>query len=209
MKANGLAVSKIALIRAYMDIGTGLTLTPADGAIVFCREDWRIAFATAQLFWHQHIKWAVLTGGVGKDSGTLTIPEAEHQARLLEQYGIPPDLLYLEPTAKNGAENSRRSIEVIRHRGLVHHKLILVMHPNNARRVYATHQLIALEGQGFVADYQIVTSNNPFDPTDPATQKELISELLRVADWPAKGWSEAQADLPLELVEWARHAAKL
>lgn len=195
-------------IAEYIDIGTPASccdLGRADGAIVFCRQDPGMARATAELFRRQRIFWAMLTGGFGKDSGDLKIPEAEHQrALLMEQYHVSRSQLLIESTATNGAENSRFSMRLILNSHLPYNSLILVMHPRSARRLYAVHRKIAREELDFTSQYQVVTMDDPFDPTNPSHQQEVLRELIRVADWPAKGLSDPQPDLPVDLVAWAR-----
>jgi hypothetical protein len=203
---------KLQAIAKYMGMGlvyaNDVQVKPADGALVFCREDPAVAAATATLYHRGIIRWMLLTGGIGKDSGEkskVAGSEAMHQKNLLVDYHhVPVGAIRLETKASNGAENSRFGIDEIVHFNLPHEKVILVVHPRNARRVYATHTKIAREEMNFSSEYQVVCTHDPFNPNDPAHRKELLSELLRVADWPAKGWSDPQTDLPKELVEWVR-----
>ena len=203
-------------IARYMGMGLvrpeSAGLMRADGALVFCREDPAVAAAAASLYHQELVEWVVLTGGIGKDSGEFSKKagsEAARQMRLLvDEHRVPAHVIYLEERAKNGAENSRFGIDTILHFGLPHDKIILVMHPRNAHRVYAVQTKIAREEKKFVADYQMVCTRDPFDATNPAHKKELLSEFLRVADWPASRWSDPQPDLPEELVTWAREEIK-
>ncbi len=207
MTTNDADLKKYLKIASYMNCGLpakNSKLTRADGAIVFCRQDPGMAAATAILFQRNLIDWALLTGGFGKDSGDLKIPEAEHQRKLLmEQHHVSRSQLLIEPTASNGVENSRFSMRLILNSHLPYNDLILVMHPRNARRLHAVHTKIARE-QGFTAEYEVVTMEELFDPENPSHQREVLRELLRVADWPGKGWSDPQPDLPEDLVAWAR-----
>ena len=193
----------------YMSMGNlkaeSRRLRPKSGALVFCREDPGIAKATAVLFRRGLINWAVLTGGVGKDSGTLTIPEAVHQRNLLVKAGVGKRFLYAEPTAHNGAENSRFGIDAMRLKGLPCNNLLLVMHPHSARRAFAVHTRIAREEKGILyPNYIVVCMETILNVDDPNTCMELARELLRVVDWPAKGWSDQQSNPPNELIAWAR-----
>ena len=180
----------------------------ANGAFVFCREDAEVARAAAKLYRLGKIDWILLTGGIGKDSGELSRAsgsEAIHQRNLLvADHGVPCDVIRLETKAKNGAENSRFGIDTIVRLGLPHTRIILVVHPRSARRVYAVHTKIARDEKGFSGDYQVVCMHDPLCAENPLHRAELLNEFVRVADWPGKGWSDPQPDLPIELLAWAR-----
>lgn len=186
-------------------------LTKAHGAFVFCREDPRIAQTAASLYERGLVDWILITGGIGVDSGEQSRrfgAEARYQAHLLtEHYGIDTGRIHIEPEARNGAENSRLGIDMIRDKSLVA-DLILVLHPRKARRVWATHEKIAREEKKFVAREQLVSMPDPFDPDNMAHAKEVLEELTKLADWSAKGFCDPQPDLPLDLVEWAREELK-
>ena len=207
LKGGVMGGNEILRIAEYVNNGLAATsprLEPAEGAIVFCRQDPAMAEAAATLFGQGLIRWAVLTGGIGKDSGDLTVPEAVHQRDLLVEMGVPAHLLHVEPKARHGGENSRFAIDVIRELGLAHGQLILVAHPDNARRILAVHTWIARREKQFAAEYQLVSANRVFDPENLKQADTALAELLRLADWPTKGWADPQSDLPLDLVKWAR-----
>ncbi len=177
---------------------------PVDGIFGFCREDPAVAWTVARLSRKYPESWILLTGGLGKDSGARSRElgsEAAHQAHMLEVgHRVCAQRMYLEKLAGNGAENSRNGIGVIRARELAHRRIVLVLHPRNARRVWATHMKIA-EEMNFTAKYQIVCTHNAFDPDNPEHSREVMKELVRIADWPLTGWSTPQVFLPTDLVE--------
>jgi hypothetical protein len=182
-------------------------LQRADGAFVFGRADPLVAERVAGLYNGGLIDYVMIVGGIGKDSGWLTdfgIPEATYQGVLLVQnYGFPPEDLYLEQMATNGGECCRGGIEKILGKDLSHNKLIIVAHATSLRRVEA---MLKVEGpkKGFNAVYQRTRTRYRFYPGNPADQREAVAELLRLADWPAKGWCAEQEDLPEDLVRYAR-----
>jgi hypothetical protein len=183
--------------------------SPVDGILVFCREDPRVAKTAARLYREHNPRWILLTGGIGKGSGAGSRAlgsEARHQAHLLiNTHNIPPNVLSYEHRARNGAENSRFSIDLIRQLDLPHRRIILLVDPRSARRVVAAHTWIARTEKKFATDYAVVcTDDSPFDASDPSQAREVVEEIMRVADWPSKGWSDHQWDLPPQLVEWAR-----
>lgn len=207
--------AKLLKVAEYLAMGLGDAdspkLTIARGAFVFCREDPRMAQTVARLYDRGLVGWILLTGGIGVDSGEESRrfgAEALYQAHLLtDHYGIDMDDIYVESEARNGAENTRFGIDLIRSMGLGK-DLILVLHPRKARRVWATHEKIARDEKGFVAREQLISMPDPFDPDDRSHVKEVLEELVKLADWSAKGFCDPQQDLPLDLVEWAREQLK-
>tara|TARA_B100000378_G_scaffold278674_1_gene282831 strand:+ start:10198 stop:10698 length:501 start_codon:yes stop_codon:yes gene_type:complete len=156
---------------------------------------------------------AVITGGIGKDSGNLTEQGYRSEADFLMQkikldaltrhYKIPA--IYLDELATNGGENARNSISLLTSNELPSDVLTAVAHATSARRLGEM-----LKNEGIIINKDATptvfikpTSYN-FDPTDPLDQAEARAELLRLADWPAKDWLPPQNDLPEELVEFAR-----
>lgn len=185
-------------------------LEPADGAFVFCRADPLVAQRVAELFEEKLIDYAMFTGGIGKDSGALPnleLAEAVYQAALARwKYNIPDNKIYVEPTATNGAENTRKGIDVIVKNNLPHDDLIIVIHPTTLRRILSTHAKIA-DNIGFTAKYQLTGTHYTFNPNNHIDQKEAVGEMLRLADWPEKGWGYPQPDLPEDLVDYARNVS--
>ncbi|MBI5003531.1 YdcF family protein [Candidatus Kaiserbacteria bacterium] len=206
---------KLLKVAEYLAMGLGgagdPNLTRSKGAFVFCREDSRMAQAAARLYERGLIDWILLTGGIGVDSGEQSRrfgAEARYQAHLLtKHHGIDASRIHVEAEARNGAENSRFGIDMIRSEGL-DSDLILVLHPRKARRVWATHEKIARDEKGFAAREQLICMPDPFDPDNPSHVKEVLEELVKLADWSTKGYCDSQPDLPLDLVEWAREGLK-
>ena len=179
----------------------------SDGIFVFGRCDKLVAYEASRLFVRGMGRYLLVTGGVGKDSGWLTpfqIPEAHFLATILvAEEGIPSEALLLEPSATNGGENCRLGLDVIGESGEQTRRLVVVSHPTQLRRLMAV-----LQAELGNRKLDISLSGSPtgyrFKPSSPGDQHEAVHELLRLADWPAKGWSVPQDDLPEDLVEFAR-----
>ena len=182
-------------------------LTKADGAFVFCRDDPLVAQRVSELFDQDLVDYVMFTGGIGKDSGYLTIlnlPESKWQAGLLNMiHGIPQEDIYVEPKARHGGECCRFGMETIIGSGRPYNDLTIVIHPTQLRRQNAVLEIEA-EKRGFEACYQRTGTNHQFDPRNPVDQKEAVEELLRLTDWPGQGLCATQSDLPRELVAYAR-----
>ncbi len=184
-------------------------LNHSDWALVFGRADRLVADKTEELLRAGLVDYAMIVGGIGKDSGSLArlaIPEAHYLGALLvDRPGFPVDKLYVEAKPTNGGECLEMGLGRIANEGLAHNGLTLVIHPTSLRRIMA--QCEAVAGRiGFTTKHPLqgVGTDYEFDPERLIDQKEAAAELLRLADWPAKGWCVAQNDLPLDLVETAR-----
>lgn len=200
---------KIALMFDYMSAGDS-SLQRADGAFVFCRADPLVAERASELYADGLVGYMLFTGGVGKDSGYLAhlgIPEAAFQGALAHLvHRVPEDKIYLEVLARNGGENCRNGIDMIIERQLVHDRLTLVSHATSLLRCRAMFENEAQKKSFYSKLYSTPTLYS-FDPNNPIDQKEAVSELLRLAQWPAKGWCMPQTDLSLDLVEYAKAVA--
>lgn len=201
-------VEKIKKIYDYLVSSCVVDPGKVDGAFVFCRVDKLLAQKVAELADRNLINWVLFTGGIGKDSGVLTeleMPEAIYQAALLRwKHEVKNIKILVEPKASNGGENSRFGIDALIKEGVIGFNIIMVAHPTSIKRLYAAHQYIAEKEKNFFANYQLVASDYNFDPTNLIDQKESVAELLRLADWPAKGWAMPQSDLPMDLVDCVR-----
>lgn len=178
-------------------------LRPADGAFVFGRADRRLAEVAEELYSLGLVSYILVTGGFGKDSGSLRIPESAYLAMAMIELGVPSQAIIMEDGASNGGENVRFGMKAILGSRRPFKDLITVAHSTSAWRLNATQQRQDRES-GRQISYQVVGSGYPFNPENPIDQAEAISEILRLADGPGKGFTIPQLDLPLELVEWAR-----
>ncbi len=196
----------------YLSSDDSGLLLKANGAFVFCRDDPLVARTVSDLMNKGLADYAMFTGGIGKDSGyliDLSLPEAKWQAGLLNMvHGINKKNIYIEPTASNGGECCRFGIDTIIKNELPHKNLIIVCHPTSLRRVKSVLTYIAREEKNFDSDYQKIGTPYAFNPENPNDQKEAVAEMLRIADWPSRGWADKQDDLPIDLVEYSRHINK-
>lgn len=185
-----------------------------NGTVVFGRKDPLVARAFADLAGDGKSKWAIITGGVGKDSGDLNVPEAEYLAQEAESYaaerGIDLGSFYLETRATNGGENARNSFDVMRRARLGHDALTTVAHATSLRRLAHMLRHTAIERGLDVNKIYRVPSRYEFDPSNPADRDEVIAETKRLLDWPAKGWLQEKAagEVPADLVDFVQDTDK-
>ncbi len=184
----------------------------SDGAFVFCRDDPLVAKKASEVYNKGIVDYLMFTGGVGKDSGILAklgVPEAKFQGALSNiLHKVPEKAIHIEQNATNAGECCRFGIDIILGSSLPYENLILLSHPTSLRRADAVMKIIA-PTKNFQANYQRVGTDYSFDSTNPLDQKEAVQELLRLADWPKKGWALEQEDIPLNLVNYANEIKDL
>ena len=197
---------KISSIYDYVSSDSGV-LRKANGAFVFGRADPLVASRTAELYADGLVDYCLMSGGLGKDSGVLIgleFPEAFYQAGLLRwTHKVPDKNIFVESKSRNGAECCTFGMETILENDLPYNNLIIVVHSTSLRRTEAVMHVKATE-KNFMANYQRTGTKYSFNAENLVDQKESVAELLRIADWPAKGWAVPQNDLPIELVDYAR-----
>ncbi len=179
-----------------------------DGAFVFGRKDVLVARSMANLVVTRAVEYAVISGGIGKDSGDLAlpnvmIPEAHYLAILAEQMGLPLDKLLIDIKAKNGGDNARNGIDLIVANEKPHDSLVVVAHATSLRRL--TEQLRFEAGKkDFIAGrISALPTAYMFDAFSLVDQREAVGEMKRLLEWPQKDWLGEQPDLPMELAEYA------
>ena len=116
----------------------------ADGILVFCSHDLRVADHAAHLFHEGLGTYVLFSGGfgTGPHSGAnlngWTRPEAEIFAARAAELGVPDCAIVVENAATNTGENCRFSRVLLEARDLPHASLVLVQKPFMERRSYAT-----------------------------------------------------------------------
>lgn len=195
--------------------------TNPEPAVVFGRQDPLVARAVGDLVIPGLVEVAVITGGIGKDSGDLLErgfrSEAAYLRAELEEdgrtrgYTLPA--VILEERATNGGENARFSLDKLEQIGYDTPPglttVTAITHATSAGRLAETLRFEAAKRRSDegVPTVHIKPTAYDFDPRNPKDRSEALAELLRLADWPAKGWLFEQPDLPQNLVEFARAQA--
>jgi hypothetical protein len=147
------------------------------------------------------------TGGIGKGSIRLDIPEATLlRDQLVEEYKIPSTYIFTETNSHNAGDNCRNGMVVIVKEGLSHDRIALVANSISMRRMRAVFEL-----EASIASFKVRFFNCPtdklIDTADLAEKSELFTELLKVVDWPRHSpkWSQEQEPAPSKkLVAYAR-----
>jgi len=74
----------------------------------------------------------------------------------------------------------------------------------SARRLGETLKYEASKKTGVIPVVHHAPTAYEFDPKNPIDRDEAAAELLRLADWPTKGWLSVQEDIPEDLVDFIR-----
>jgi hypothetical protein len=187
-------------------LSTPIMPAEAHGVIAFGRNDSRVAGKVVDVSRDSFADYVVFTGGVGKDSGNLRVPEATFLAgeasRIAAEYGhgLPP--VYQETEAQNGAQNVRNSLALMRRKELAYQSgLIVVAHATSSRRLAAMLETGSKTLGEPVNPIYNVPTDYPFDPHNAVDQKEAVDEMARLAEWP--DLAEFRPALPQNLVDFA------
>jgi uncharacterized SAM-binding protein YcdF (DUF218 family) len=179
-------------------------------AVVFGRQDKRVAEATGDLIASKLLTAVVITGGIGKDSGTILSQGFRSEANWLElqlekilEKPVEQPVIFLDERATNGGENARFSLRMLREAGIATASLIAVVHATSARRLAETLRFESDKKSSKPTIVHTVPTNYPFDPNNLTDRSEAIAEFMRLIEWPGKGWLYPQTDLPENLVDFA------
>ena len=194
----------------YDFLRTPFLPTQSEPAVAFGRNDKKVAQALGDLIIPDLVTIAVITGGIGKDSGDLLKRGFRSEADFIDteltkdarsrSYPIPPILL--EKKAKNGGENARLSLDILTSIGIAINSLTAVAHATSAQRLARTMALYTSQRTNGIATVHVKPTSYNFDPANPLDQEEALSEFNRLITWPQKGWLKDYGDLPPNLVDF-------
>lgn len=186
--------------------------TEPEATVVFGRKDPLVAYALGDLIIPDLVTIAVISGGIGKDSGDIQSLGYDSEAAYLNEaltddahqrgYMLPSVLL--EKAATNGGENARNSLSMLADHEVTYGSLTAVAHATSSRRLAETLKYEAHKKSGAVPVVHRVPTGYNFNPENPVDRKEAAAELLRIADWPGKGWLGPQENVPEDLVDFVR-----
>lgn len=183
-----------------------------EATVVFGRADPLVAHAAGELAIANLAEIIVITGGIGKDSGDILKRGYRSEAHYLgdrlaqdaaERHYQLPEVI-LEEKAANGGENARNSLDILTSREVATSSLVAVAHATSTRRLAETLKHEAGKKTGTTPTVYTKPSAYDFDATNPADRDEAAAELLRLADWPKKGWLGKPSVLPEDLVDFVR-----
>jgi uncharacterized SAM-binding protein YcdF (DUF218 family) len=173
-------------------------IAAADGILVFCSHDERVAERAAQLF---HEGWApllIFSGGQGSITRKLwNEPEADRFARIAIGLGVSPENILIEAQSTNTGENVEFTKRLLAERGLDLQRFIVVQKPYMERRAFATFRQLWPEKELIVTSPQVSfpeyidTYANRALPADDVVSI-MVGDLQRIRVYPARGFQIAQ-----------------
>jgi len=196
-----------ALVYDYHRMRMPLPTHPVDAIFVLCSLDTRVAERGAQLFLSGYGEYLIFSGGAGKlTADRFAKPEAEVFADVAREMGVPDDKIVVENKSTNTGENVRFTYNLLREKGLQPRSLILLQKPYMERRTLATFQKQWPDPRtGFTVtspQLDFASYPNEDNPRDLVINV-MVGDLVRIRDYPARGFQTAQ-DIPDEVWEAGR-----
>lgn len=168
---------------------------PADAIFCLCSLDTRVAECAAQLYLDGLAPYLIYSGDSGKlTEGRFTKTEAEVFADIARGMGVPNDKIIVEPRATNTGENVRFTYTLLQKLDIHPKSLILVQKPYMERRTYATFK----KQWPAETDFTVTSPRFNFSeyPNDDNPRELVINimigDLVRIKDYPAKGFQIEQ-----------------
>ncbi len=172
----------------------GNPVVKADGIVIFCSNDLRVAEYAANLYQAGYASWICPSGGVGRLTYDLYHkPEALAFVDVLVQNGVPVNIIHPEIRATNSAENTFFSRELIVKENLPHSNLIVLQKPYMERRTLATLTHYWPGQQCFVSSPPITYNDYPFPGfSETDLIHVLTGEFQRMLLYAERGWHSPQ-----------------
>ena len=202
------------LIFDYLRADDPLSALPVDAVFGFGHFDLRIPRRCGELFSAGQARWIIFTGGVGAGTADLGQPEANaFREELLRVFTtIPSKQVFVENRSTNTGDNIRFTAtllaahqpELALGRGL--RSAILVVNPYRLRRVRLTWRKLQPDVNiaAIAPASDFVTECALFAAKSQPLVPQLVGEIDRLLDYPARGWIEAEPIPPAVLAAHAR-----
>lgn len=174
-------------------------LKKADLIFVLCSHDLRVANYAADLFLQGYAPFVLFSGGQAHKDDLLRTgwkkTEAEVFADVALKKGIPRDKVLIENQAQNTGENIQFGYKLLRERGILVEKMILVQKPYMERRAYATFmkQWPGLTVELIVTSPQISFADYPnAEISKDSIINIMVGDLQRIKVYAEKGFQIPQ-----------------
>lgn len=181
----------------------------SEAAIVFGRDDLRVARALGDLIIPDLVTTAVITGGVGKDSSGIIRKGYRSEARFLGNeliidsslrgYNNKMPSVIFEDRAATGDENAKFSLEKLIRVGIGIQTITAVAHATSARRLAETTKIYSSKLSGADTTVHVKPTAYNFDPSNPVDTYEATAEFKRLMSWAI---FNGIVELPPELVDF-------
>jgi uncharacterized SAM-binding protein YcdF (DUF218 family) len=179
-------------------------LRSAEGLLIFCSNDLRVAEYASELFHQGFAPWVCPSGGVGRLTYDLyRKPEAEAFAEVLRNNGVPDPAIYIENQATNTAENIFFTKRILEFNNLKPASLLVLQKPYMERRTLAALTQYWPEMNFVISSPPISFDNYPFDgfSMDDLIHV-LVGDFQRIHLYALRGWQTPQ---PIPQESWAAY----
>jgi len=172
----------------------GMPLQKADGMLIFCSNDLRVAEYAAELYHLGYAPWICSSGGVGRLTYDLYHkPEAEAFADMLRCRSVPDTAILIENQATNTAENIFFSQQILKQNHKNPASLLVLQKPYMERRTLAALLQYWPEMPVITASPPIPFKTYPF----PGFSREelihvLVGDFQRIQLYAERGWQAPQ-----------------
>lgn len=184
------------------------TLEKADGILVLCSHDTRVAERGAQLFLDGWAPLLIYSGGLGVITRSMwTEPEADIFARIALTMGVPAQNILIENQSANTGENVLFTRRLLAEKNLDPKTFIVVQKPYMERRSYATFRKVWPDKEIIVTspqdsfDVYLSKYTNPELTADDVISI-MVGDLQRIHLYPERGFQIPQ-DIPDDV--WAAY----
>lgn len=186
--------------------------TSEQPAIVFGRSDPIVAHKLVGLAADHLVSRAVITGGVGKDTGDLLERGYTSEADFLNKEaesnagsrGVILPEIDLDEKAVNGAQNAENGLKIHLVKAPEMIAVTGIIHATSARRLSEQIKWTAANKFDLGPNFTVNTapSDYSFDPRLEKDRKEALNEYKRLLDYPEQGLLLPQAELPDNLTDF-------
>ncbi|MEK7496285.1 MAG: YdcF family protein [Patescibacteria group bacterium] len=180
------------------------SLTKADVILILGSNDIRVAERGAELFLQGYAPLVVCSGKVGVLTKRMwNKSEAEVFAEEIIKLGVPKEKILIESEATNTGENITYTKTLLKNKGVIVNRVILVQKPYMLRRAYATFKNFWPESDVITTGPQLTFEKYPND----IISKELLINIMVGDTQRIKLYADMGFQIPQEMPEvvWAAY----
>lgn len=184
-------------------------LKRADCILALGSHDLRVAERAAQVYLEGWANIIIFSGGLGRlTEGRWQKSEAELFADVAVGMGVPEEDIVLETKSTNTGENLKLTDQLLKERGLMFNRLIVVQKPYMERRAYATFKKHWPDKDCIVTSPQLsfeeyCQSDDP-EINEEAVTHIMVGDLQRIKVYADKGFQIPQ---PIPAHVWKAYEA--
>lgn len=184
-------------------------LEKADCIMALGSHDLRVAERAAQLYLDGWADFIIFSGGLGRlTEGRFQKSEAALFADVALRMGVPEEHILQETKSTNTGENFKFTDQLLRNRGLIFHKFIVVQKPYMERRAYATFKKHWSDKACIVTSpplsFEAYCRSDDPEINEEAVTHIMVGDLQRIKVYADKGFQIPQ---PIPAPVWEAYEA--